>query len=160
MLEIGENTYVTLEEADRYVATYYSEKHPLRAHWEVCPTEYKERYLLQSMQEIEALPFVGRKAFRNGRLQFPRSLENIPFRLHCHPLYGSLRCTETEVPQEVKDAQTENAIGIIRKEYKPTVKAVVLSVLGLIPPESDGSGILSSKRAEELLRPFLGSLRV
>lgn len=159
MLETGKNTYVTVAEADLYVQEHYRDKNALRAHWSVCSDEYKEQYLLKSIQEIEALPFVGRKTTWSQKLQFPRTLLNAPLHTRISPVYLLYRDSEREVPQCVKDAQIENALGIIRGEYRPASKAAVLSSLGLTPPEQPAKGRLSSEHAETLLKPFLGALR-
>nr|DAL86603.1 MAG TPA: Putative Head Tail Connector Protein [Caudoviricetes sp.] len=159
MLEVGKNTYVTIEEADEYIAENYSEKNILRAHWTVCPDEYKEQYLRKSMIEIEALPFVGRKTIWSSELQFPRTLLNAPLYVMHNPIYLMYNRDETKVPKEVKEAEIENALGIIQKSYRPTSKAAVLSALGLVPVFSDGTGVLSSEKAERLLKPFLGAIK-
>ncbi len=159
MLEVGKNTYVTIEEADEYIAENYSEKNILRAHWTVCPDEYKEQYLRKSMIEIEALPFVGRKTIWTGELQFPRTLLNAPLYVMHNPVYLMYNRDETKVPKEVKEAEIENALGIIQMSYRPTSKAAVLSALGLVPVFPDGTSVLSSEKAERLLKPFLGAIK-
>lgn len=159
MLEVGKNTYVTIEEADEYIAENYSEKNILRAHWTVCPDEYKEQYLRKSMIEIEALPFVGRKTIWTGELQFPRTLLNAPLYVMHNPVYLMYNRDETKVPKEVKEAEIENALGIIQKSYRPTSKAAVLSALGLVPVFPGGTSVLSSEKAERLLKPFLGAIK-
>ena len=159
MLEVGKNTYVTIEEADEYISENYSEKNILRAHWTVCPDEYKEQYLRKSMIEIEALPFVGRKTIWTGELQFPRTLLNAPLYVMHNPVYLMYNRDETKVPKEVKEAEIENALGIIQKSYRPTSKAAVLSALGLVPVFPGGTSVLSSEKAERLLKPFLGAIK-
>lgn len=159
MLEVGKNTYVTIEEADAYIAENYSEKNILRAHWTVSSDEYKEQYLRKSMIEIESLPFVGRKTIWSGELQFPRTLLNAPLYVRRSPIYLLYNRSDGEVPKEVKEAEIENALGIIQKSYRPTSKAAVLSALGLVPVFSQESGKLSSEKAERLLKPFLGTIK-
>lgn len=159
MLEVGKNSYVTVQEATEYITAHYSEKNALRAHWAACSDEYKETYLLKSLQEIEALPFVGRKTVWTNTLQFPRSLLNAPLYVRRNPVYILYNRSDSKIPQEVKAAQIENALGIIRTEYKPTSKAVVLAALGVIPSETQECEKLSSKKAETLLAPFLGVIK-
>ena len=159
MLEVGKNTYVTIEEATEYIENNYSAKNILRVHWSVCPDEYKEQYLRKSMIEIEALPFVGRKTIWSSELQFPRTLLNAPLYTRRSPVFLLYNRSDSGVPKEVKEAEIENALGIIKKEYRPTSKASVLAALGLVPVFSDGSGILSSDKAERLLKPFLGTIK-
>jgi len=159
MLQVGKNTYVTVSEADEYITAHYTEKNILRAHWTVCPEEFKEQYLLKSIQQIEALPFVGRKTVWSSELQFPRTLLNTPLYTRRSPVFLMYNRSDNEIPEEVKEAQIENALGIIRGEYKPTARAVVLSCLGLLPPVTEAKGRLSSERAETLLKPFLGAIK-
>lgn len=159
MLEVGKNTYVTIEEATEYIEENYSPKNILRAHWDVCPDEYKEQYLRKSMIEIESLPFVGWKTIWTGPLQFPRTLMNAPLYVMHNPIYLMYNNNAYEVPLQVKQAEIENALGIIKKEYRPTSKAVVLAALGLVPAFSENTSKLSSERAEELLKPFLGTIK-
>lgn len=159
MLEVGKNTYVTIDEATEYIEANYSAKNILRAHWTVCPDEYKEQYLKKSLIEIEALPFVGRKTIWTNGLQFPRTLMNAPLYTIRNPVYLMYNRDQFEVPKEVKEAQIENALGIIQKEYRPEAKATVLSALGLVPSFPDTGAKLSSERAAELLKPFLGALK-
>lgn len=159
MLTVGKNTYVTIEEATEYINAHYSPKNILRAHWTVAPDEFKEQYLLQSLEEIEALPFIGRKRLFASELQFPRIYNSVPYSVSRHPLYRIQFGGEGEVPEQVKWAQIENALGIIRKSYRPDKAALIVLKLGLVPEYNDTAGQLSSERAERLLTPFLGSLK-
>jgi len=159
MLTVGKDTYVTIEEATEYIQGHYSEKNILRAHWEVAPQEYKEQYLKQSLEEIEALPFIGRKSLYTNELQFPRILSSMPYFITRHPVYRLYYGDETKVPDAVKEAQIENALGVIRKTYRPTQAALILQKLGLVPQYADDAGKLSSAKASRLLSPFLGSLK-
>ena len=111
------------------------------------------------MIEIEALPFVGRKTIWSGDLKFPRTLLNAPIYTRRSPIFLLYNHDDAEVPREIKAAEIENALGIIQKSYRPTTKAAVLFALGLVPAFSDDNGRLSSKRAEQLLKPFLGTLK-
>lgn len=159
MLEVGKNTYVTIAEADEYIELHYAEKNILRATWTVLPDDYKERYLLKSMQELESLPFVGRKTIWSSDLQFPRTLLNAPIYTRRSPLFILYNFKDNEVPAEVKAAEIENALGIIKKEYRPTTKAAVLMALGLVPAFTDTESVISSDKAATLLKPFLGSIK-
>lgn len=49
-LIVGENTYVTIDEATAYIEEHYSERDILRVHWTVCPEEYKTMYLLRALE--------------------------------------------------------------------------------------------------------------
>ena len=88
MAEIG---YVTLAEADAYVATHYISTDNLRTSWEALSSEDRSALLLRSFETIEILPFSGRKTDPQQPYSFPR--------------YPS-----QEVPKEIKNAQIENAL--------------------------------------------------
>ena len=159
-LIVGENTYVTIEEATAYIEDHYSERDILRVHWTVCPEEYKTMYLLRALEEIEALPFVGRKTIFTNRLQFPRTLQNAPLYIMRSPIYLMYNYDTFKIPPQVKCAQIENVIdGLIRASYRPTKRAMVLYALGLVPDVQQRTGRLSSVKAERYLKPFLGTLK-
>ena len=88
MAEIG---YVTLAEADTYIATHYISTDSLRTSWEALSNADKVALLLRSFETIELLPFAGRKADASQEHAFPR--------------YPS-----QEVPKDIKHAQIENAV--------------------------------------------------
>ena len=83
--------YVTLEEANTYVATHYISTDALRVAWEGLESADKSALLLKSFETIEMLPFAGHKTD--------------PAQLNAFP-----RCPSTEVPNQVKWAQIENAL--------------------------------------------------
>lgn len=83
--------YVTLEEANEYVATHYISTDSLRTGWEALSAEDRTALLLSSFETIELLPFAGRKTEAGQPNAFPRF-------------------PDTEVPKNVKWAQIENAL--------------------------------------------------
>lgn len=85
--------YVTLEQADEYIATHYISTDDLRLTWEDLDDEDKAALLLRSFETIELLPFAGRKTVKGQENAFPR-----------YP--------DTEVPKQIKWAQIENALSI------------------------------------------------
>lgn len=94
MLEIGKNTYCTLDDANRIV----KETYPLgsnKAYWDGLDDEQKELLLIEAAEEMELLPVAGVKVFYNQPLQFPRK---------------SNFYRDNEIPREVKDAQVINAV--------------------------------------------------
>lgn len=91
MLEIGTNSYVTIEEADLYVSTHYRTSDVERETWTELSEEDKQVLLLQASSALEQLPIIGRKSSRVQSLAFPR-----------WPM--------TEVPMAVKHAQIEEAV--------------------------------------------------
>lgn len=94
MLEVGVNTYCTLEEANKLVKSNY----PIgdfAAYWVGLTDEQKEQILINSAIEMETLPVAGAKVFYNQPLQFPRKSNFYRF---------------NQIPNEVKDAQVVNAL--------------------------------------------------
>lgn len=83
--------YVTLEQADEYIATHYISTDKLRLAWEDLDDEDKSALLLKSFETIELLPFAGRKTVAGQPNAFPR-----------YP--------DTEVPNQIQWAQIENAL--------------------------------------------------
>lgn len=83
--------YVTVEQADEYIATHYISTDKLRTTWESLSEEDKSALLLKSFETIELLPFAGRKAVPGQPNAFPR-----------YP--------DTEVPNQILWAQIENAL--------------------------------------------------
>lgn len=182
MLVEGNNTYATVEFADEYIAESYTSHNPLRVHFSVLTNEEKEAYLRKALQEIERLHFVGRKYLVSQQLQFPRvrrgSLCGVS------PTYASLFIgvvRDDEIPACVKQAQVENALGIIANEIAAVSdkQFMTLQSLGIIKNTkynkreagdlgfgADITGAtasrcpLSSTKAYELLRAWLGGVFV
>lgn len=145
--------YVTLEEADLYVATHYVEDSDERTFWEDLDDSDKQVLLLTSFEAIERLPFPGRKTFDSQSTMFPR--------------YPS-----SEVPRDIKAAQIENAISQANldesddaKQYERLWNAGVSSYTIGNLSESIGNasygvsaatqGGISSAKAKKILIPFL-----
>lgn len=97
MLEVGTNTYCTLEEADSIVKKKFiiGSEYP---YWVALEDEQKENLLIESATEIEHIPVAGFKNHYDQPLQFPR---------------WSNFYREQKIPQEVKNAQVINAIAIM-----------------------------------------------
>lgn len=82
--------YVTVPEANAYIAEHYLSTDENRLAWEQLDDDDKAALLRRSLQAIELLPFIGIKTDPHQELQFPR-------------------CPSVEVPWEIKAAQIENA---------------------------------------------------
>lgn len=182
MLEQDKTTYATVEFADEYIAAHYPQNNPLRVHFSVLHDDEKEAYLRLSLQEIERLPFVGRKYNVSQPLQFPRrrngSLNGLS------PTYLSMfvgNVGANETPECVKQAQVENALGVLANEISAVSdkQFMTLQSLGIIKNTkynkreagdlgfgADITGAsskrcpLSSNKAYELLRGWLGGVSV
>lgn len=83
--------YVTLEEANAYVADHFMSSNTTRVAWESLSDADKMVLLRNSYRAIEMLSFRGRKTDATQSSAFPR-------------------WPSTNVPQSIKDAQVANAI--------------------------------------------------
>ena len=145
--------YVTLEEANDYVATHFTSTSTQRIAWEALSDEDKEVLLRVSAEAIDSIPYPGRKASATQTEAFPR-------------------WPQTEVPQAVKHAQVENAL-IATDEQESEYAAMYqrMRAFGVQSYEIDdlsetivtgtSSGVYVSKgitspKAQSLLAPFLG----
>lgn len=156
MADIG---YVTLLDADSYIAAHFISTDPLRIAWNTLGDPDKSVLLQRSFDALETLPFTGKKTSTSQLNAFPR-------------------CPTTEVPQAVKSAQIENALALndpdnaddmafYSKLWKYGVESY--SIGNLSERVSTGSygaatgvanGVVSSK-AMLLLQPYLnGGYRI
>jgi len=130
MLEIGKNTYCTLEDANRIVKETYPIG-SISAYWDGLTDEQKEHLLIESAEEMELLPVAGVKLFYNQPLQFPRR---------------SMFYRQNDIPREVKDAQVVNAVDML------------LDNLGIKP--KDGNILTSKAAEKELRRWTSGGFKM
>ena len=155
MLVVGTNSYVTLNEANEYIDTHYGDTNDLACYWRVLGDTSQERWLLKSIQQLENVVLTGIKEKQDQPLAFPR-----------------VRCyKEFTVPQEVKDAQVENALGLFKKELSgvSTKQLKTLNTLGVIKNWRKDENILTestklntnyveSDVAQRLLKSWLGGI--
>lgn len=181
-LTIGLDTYCSIDEADEYVCKTNNKFAPLRVIWSVLNDEEKAEYLRMSLAEIENLPFTGKKYNSAQKLSFPRITHEYGT-FNCAIPYGMrlVSHVHSEIPSDVKSAQAENALAIIGKECMAQTdkQFMIMQSLGLmknikynkreagdVGMGDDITGVkqqalrLTSRTAEKLLRPWLGSLRV
>lgn len=90
--------YVSLEEANSYISSSFLSSDEKRKAWEGLSDDDKKVLLRQSLMDIEALNFTGRKTDLNQPYKFPRN-------------------GNTEVPENVKYAQIEGAIDRTTNSY-------------------------------------------
>lgn len=95
-MQIGTDTYVTIPEAESYIAAHYISTHPCRLRWDELIDDDKETLLKEACAEIELLQLQGRKAETTQPMAFPRR----PFQ----------DVGETGAPDKIKYAQIELAL--------------------------------------------------
>ena len=74
MLKVGVDSYISLEDANRYVEEHYTSTNKFRTSWSNLSDSDKESLLRASTQAIDTLKFNGRKRLYSQVLQFPRVL--------------------------------------------------------------------------------------
>lgn len=159
MLESGVNTYISVDGADEIINSGYREFDDLACRWRVLDDVEKEIYLTSAMDEIENLVLTGSKLHEKQTLCFPR--------VGCYK--------ENEIPQEVKQAQVENALALLGAELsrRSAEQIQTMSSLGALlnikmnkKQQFDGdmlNGAIIPKRkrltstvAERLLKSWIG----
>jgi hypothetical protein len=99
---VGTNSYLTVSEADSYFADRLN-----AAEWTVATTGDKEKALIMAARQIDRLSFMGSITSTSQSMAWPRTgvadREGRPV-------------SSTVVPQEVKDAQAETALSLLRGE--------------------------------------------
>lgn len=147
-LIVGQNTYITITEAEEFFdgKLYTSE-------WDNADDLTKERALKEACKRINRLAFKGQKVDESQILAFPRR----------RPLMNRIGVigfsTDTGIPEEVKWAQCEEALSLLKYGNSARTKAQEQNVIkvsfGEVSEEYKASLKLLSKEALELLRPYI-----
>ena len=66
------DTYVSIEQADNYVKSYYRADDPLKSIWDSLQPDDKEVLLRRAFDTLNALPYTGRRLSYKQNLPFPR----------------------------------------------------------------------------------------
>ncbi|MCR4398938.1 MAG: hypothetical protein NUV93_08250 [Firmicutes bacterium] len=147
-LQVGIDSYVTLEEADEYFAgKLFADE------WNGADAGTKEKALKEACRRINRLAFQGVKASETQVLEFPRMM----------PVFGRIGTigfdTGEEVPEAVKAAQCEEALALLRYGNSARTKAreqkVIRVQFGNVTEEYRAGLKLLSQEALELLKPYL-----
>lgn len=122
-MQVGIDTYVTVEEADRFIETYYPEFDDLAIVWGVLTEREKASYLYTSVQQMEALVLSGVRLNASQPLQFPRKECFMPATKE-NPI----------IPEPVKEAQIENALELLNADLgaRSDEQMIFLSSLGVV----------------------------
>lgn len=97
------DTYVIPEDSNKFLAEVLPQANPLRITWEVLSDEEKESFLSAALREIEAMQFIGERAYFYQPLKFPRIARGLPVNF-------------LKAPLEIKRAQVLMAADIAREE--------------------------------------------
>jgi len=72
VLTLGDDTYITVEQADEYVEMEYPDPDPAGAAWRALSVGEKEYALRKACFRLDALPFTGRASTSSQKLMWPR----------------------------------------------------------------------------------------
>lgn len=118
-LIVNVDTYITLQEMNTYIASYYLSTDPLRIQWEEMSDSDKEVYLRKSFRQLNALPFTGRPKDAKQPLPFPRYgvwTEQDWTDVKYAQAEQSLAISDTVAAQEVEDRLRLRRAGV--KSYR------------------------------------------
>ena len=163
-LKLNINSYVTVEEADDYINTHYSDESPEYEKWfnSGLSDENKKRALINSTSSIDnLLRFKGAKLNNAQSLQFPRRFNISTFPIIYPLLYVSQQYDNTLVSgvspdgsnglNQAKEATIVNAIAGIIINPK-LISEVNKRVLSGITSKSEGSVSASFDTSDEHTR--------
>lgn len=174
-LTVGTNTYVTLAEAEDYLAERLGV-----AAWDAADTGDRSRALKAAARAIDSMSLRGRRVDDEQAMEFPRayweSFDRPRFTEEHErwsaSIVGAGYTYDEEVPQRVKDAQCEEALALLDAQAQTIDRRVlqqqgVTSVrigdfqesysvsTGVASVGSTVTGRLRSVEALALLRPYL-----
>lgn len=150
-LNVGQNTYVTITEANEYFdGKLYADE------WNRADETTKEKALKEACRRINRLAFKGEKVVEAQLLAFPRKM----------PIFNRIGVIgftdDTGIPEEVKAAQCEEALALLRYGNNARTKAQEQNVIrvsfGEISEEYRTNLKLLSKEALEILKPYLAGV--
>lgn len=150
-LNVGQNTYVTTTEANEYFdGKLYADE------WNRADETTKEKALKEACRRINRLAFKGEKVVEAQLLAFPRKM----------PIFNRIGVIgftdDTGIPEEVKAAQCEEALALLRYGNNARTKAQEQNVIrvsfGEISEEYRTNLKLLSKEALEILKPYLAGV--
>lgn len=154
-MQVGIDTYVTLEEADKYIKLHYPYGNSMRKKWEqTVVSDDREVLLISACCELEALSWNGFASDDEQLLSFPRKPDKRRF--------GTF-----SVPAAIKNAQTELALwlcaeidgGEASKRAALKAQGVTSFTLGDLSESYDGKSALPSPlicgKCEALISRYL-----
>lgn len=120
--EVGIDTFVSVEDADKYVAETYTDTNAYRTKWEGLTVENKQAILRRSTRALNRLNYQGRVKYSTQKLAFPRELRYSVGGVFWTPYisqYGDNQLISSGGPISdpdgsiaIAEATVENALGI------------------------------------------------
>lgn len=135
-LTVGTNTYITLDEASAYLDTRLGV-----SAWDDASDADKARALVSATRSIDALALRGRKYDEEQTLEFPRvfwsgyqanrSIYSEEHERWSPILTGAGYVGDGTVPQRVKDAVCEEAVGLLAAQADGTTERIKMQQQGV-----------------------------
>lgn len=152
--------YVTLTEANTYIAEHYLSTDKLRVLWNALSNNDKSALLRKAFQLIEMLPFTGRKYSFNQTTAWPRCPwgEEVPNDIKYAQIEQGLTGADTSTDEEAKQYAKMWSWGV--SSYSIGNLSERLSEGGYNPYGAQATGITSTA-AQKLLQKYMqGSYRI
>lgn len=114
-LIILKDSYISLEDANKYIHTHYLSTDNLRISWDALDSDSKEILLRKAFSKINKLPFTGRPANPQQSLPFPRygkdnGLENVGYA----QIETALHYTDKYIYEEMSQRKMLQRVGVKR----------------------------------------------
>ena len=146
--------YVTLEEANEYVATHYLPADALRQGWDKLFDEEQTILLNKSFQTIELLPFAGRKLNPDQSTVFPRwPCKEVPEAIKWAQIENALAKSDASSEEDAKHYERLWTYGVESYSIGNLTERTSTGTYSLRGAQATG---ITSVIAERLLRPYLG----
>ena len=146
-LEVGKNSYITLEDANTYFADRLNS-----TEWDSATDPDKSKALIQATKIIDTKQYFGYKTSETQLLKFPR----------IGLCYDGVKIDSSIVHQNVKDAVCELAIWLLQDDFTaPNDLAQFNSVeLGALKVETSSNQTKGlPPLVSDLLKPFMDTSR-
>ena len=159
-LVVSTNTYVTLAEADAYMAqVLYADA------WTAAATDTRNRALVTACRDLAKVTYKHRKTDPDQTLDFPRAITSYLYTddwQFVHATYD-----DTIIPQVVKDAQCDEALALLTGGGNDRVSlqaqgvtSITLGKLTEVYGSSRTGGLVSHDAYVRLLPWIAGSVRI
>ena len=129
-MQIGVDTYITVEQADEIINNNVYSQSKQRKAWDALSEEDKSVFLAQAMIEIESLAYSGIKSVQSQPLQFPREgQEKVPMQIQMAQALeacASVGCADDENMRSQLRAQgiTSFSLGSLSESYDISIRDV------------------------------------
>lgn len=120
ILEVGVNSYLTVEEADTLVSNNLDDDSEDSIEWNMLNTDSKEKLLIKGTRLVDKLPYLGVKYNPSSKLNWPRIInlnkkecpDDVKLGLICQMIKSRRNSSKQELKLQelgVKDYKIKNA---------------------------------------------------